>query len=218
VLYNYTISLCRSFVFYAFLSINKMSAYHIQEMEIGIKHILLFITIVVFIAVFYSIISKRLYNVGQEGFSLGGMGKGTPDLGGMGKGTPDLGGMGKGTPDLGGMGKGTPDLGGMGTDLGKTDAPKPVQVEKDAPKPVQVKMDAPKPVQVKTESAPDISCSNAYADSNTLPLREYVIKACYNSAYDPNNSPKLSALNLETRIAEGYRFIDLNVFSSEGKM
>jgi len=49
-------------------------------------------------------------------------------------------------------------------------------------------------------------------------LREYIIKACYNSAYDPNNSPKLSALNLETRIAEGYRFIDLNVFSSEGKM
>jgi hypothetical protein len=53
-------------------------------------------------------------------------------------------------------------------------------------------------------------------------LKEYIIKACYNSIYDPNikKDPKNPTLVLETRIAEGYRFLDLNVFPSlnDGKL
>jgi len=62
------------------------------------------------------------------------------------------------------------------------------------------------------------SCKNDYGNIDNLPLKEYIIKACYNSAYDPNQIDTISAINLETRIAEGYRFIDLNVFSSDGKL
>jgi hypothetical protein len=68
------------------------------------------------------------------------------------------------------------------------------------------------------EGMNDGICKNNYADSDTLPLREYIIKSCYNSAYDPNENPRISVANLEKRIAEGYRFIDVNVFSSEGKL
>lgn len=107
-------------------------------MEIGFKHLLLFITIILFIVVFYRIISSRL-SIFVEGFD-----------------------------------------------------PEPGATQ---------------------------SCKNEYADVDSLPLREYVIKACYNSAYDGNiKDPTNPTLALETRLAEGYRFLDLNVFSSEGKL
>ena len=187
-------------------------------MEIGIKHILLFITIVVFIGVFYRVISTRLYNIGKEGmFGTGGMGNG---MGGMGKG---MDGMDKG---MDGMDKGMDGtdkgMGGMDI-LGKTNTPKPNIPKPNIPKPDTPKPNTPTPttpmiVQAPREKPPNTSCDNPYSDSNTLPLREYIIKACYNSAYDPNATPKLSVNILETRMAEGYRFIDLNVFSSEGKL
>jgi len=52
-----------------------------------------------------------------------------------------------------------------------------------------------------------------YTDSANLPLREYCIKSSFNSAYNGTN---VSAEVLENRIKEGYRFIDLNVFSASG--
>jgi hypothetical protein len=106
-------------------------------MEIGIKHLLLFITIIIFVVVFYRIISSRL-SIFVEGFD-------------------------------------------------------------------------PEPASQ--------SCENEYANVDSLPLKEYIIKASYNSAYDGNiKDPKNPTLALETRLAEGYRFLDLNVFSSEGKL
>lgn len=107
-------------------------------MEIGIKHVLLFISIIVFIGVFYRVISSRLYHVTQV-------------------------------------------VEGM-------------------------------------DNASQQSCDNNYGDKEGLPLKEYIIKACSNSAYDPNYAEQINATILETRIAEGYRFLDLNVFSSEGKL
>lgn len=54
---------------------------------------------------------------------------------------------------------------------------------------------------------------NDYTDSLNLPLREYCIKSSFNSAYNGTN---VSADVLEARIKEGYRFIDLNVYSASG--
>lgn len=102
----------------------------------GIKHLLLFITIVIFIGVFYRVIRSRLYHLTVEGL----------------------------------------------------------------------------------EGKNNQECNNKYEQQDTLPLKEYIIKACYNSAYDPNETQTVSVKNLEMRIAEGYRFVDLNVFSSEGKL
>jgi len=190
-------------------------------MEIGIKHILLFITIVVFIGVFYSIISKRLYNVGKEGFDLSSMGKGSTDMGSIGKGSTDMGSMGKGSTDMGSMGKGSTDMGSIGkgsTDMGSmgkgsTDSRNPKPVEPNTAKP-----DAPKHFEPKNDSVPNTTCDNNFGDKENLPLKEYIIKACSNSAYDPNYAQPVNVTILETRIAEGYRFLDLNVFSSEGKL
>lgn len=56
------------------------------------------------------------------------------------------------------------------------------------------------------------SCNNSYKDPHDLPLREYYIKSCYNSAYDGND---VSCSNIINRLTEGYRFLDFNVFSSE---
>ncbi len=58
------------------------------------------------------------------------------------------------------------------------------------------------------------ACANAeYQDTLNLPLREYVVQASFNSAYDYGD---VSADTLGKRIAEGYRFLDLNVFSASG--
>lgn len=50
-------------------------------------------------------------------------------------------------------------------------------------------------------------------DSMNLPLREYCIKSSFNSAYDGND---VSVETIKTRIQEGYRVIDLNVYSASG--
>lgn len=59
----------------------------------------------------------------------------------------------------------------------------------------------------------DTPCQNSYTDSKDLPLKEYFVKSSFNSAYDGTN---ISEANLLSRIEEGYRFIDLNVFSASG--
>ena len=101
-------------------------------MEIGIKHLLLFIAILIFLGVFYRIISSRLYMQGVEGFD-------------------------------------------NSSDENK------------------------------------MSCENDYSQIENLPLKEYIIKACYNSIYDPNikKDPKNPTLVLETRIAEGLSLIHI---------
>ena len=65
---------------------------------------------------------------------------------------------------------------------------------------------------LKNGLCPDSSL-NDFKDSSKLPLREYCIKSSFNSAYDGTT---VSADTLKTRINEGYRFIDLNVFSASG--
>lgn len=64
-----------------------------------------------------------------------------------------------------------------------------------------------------SQSDKDIPCENSYTDSKDLPLKEYFVKSSFNSAYDGTN---ISEANLLLRIEEGYRFIDLNVFSASG--
>jgi hypothetical protein len=49
-----------------------------------------------------------------------------------------------------------------------------------------------------------------------LPLKEYCIKSSFNSSYDGNDGNVVSNETLLQRINEGYRFIDLNVFSASG--
>jgi hypothetical protein len=56
-------------------------------------------------------------------------------------------------------------------------------------------------------------CSNSYDTSTDLPLKEYCVKSSFNSAY---NGTDVSKETLLQRIKEGYRFIDLNVFSASG--
>ena len=62
-------------------------------------------------------------------------------------------------------------------------------------------------------SNPPPSCTNDYTNSAELPLREYCVKSCFNSAYDGQD---VSKDVLTQRIKDGYRFIDLNVFSASG--
>ena len=53
-------------------------------------------------------------------------------------------------------------------------------------------------------------CANEYKLANDLPLREYCVKSCFNSAY--NDTTKLVTVDeLTKRITEGYRFFDFNV-------
>lgn len=58
------------------------------------------------------------------------------------------------------------------------------------------------------------SCGNVndYRDSTNLPLKEYCVKSCFNSAYDGTD---VSINTLLERIQNGYRFIDLNVFCAD---
>lgn len=64
------------------------------------------------------------------------------------------------------------------------------------------------------DSAPLI-CSDAnYGDPKNLPLREYYIKSSFNTAYDGNT---VSTEAIVARLAEGYRFIDFNVFCASGQ-
>jgi len=56
-------------------------------------------------------------------------------------------------------------------------------------------------------------CNNDYTDSTNLPLKEYCVKSSFNSAYDGTDVSKDAIVQ---RIKEGYRFIDLNVFSASG--
>ena len=62
-------------------------------------------------------------------------------------------------------------------------------------------------------SSETTSCTNDYMNSAELPLREYCVKSCFNSAY---NGTDVSVNYIIERIQEGYRFIDLNVFSASG--
>lgn len=58
------------------------------------------------------------------------------------------------------------------------------------------------------------TCSGGnFGNAKTLPLKEYCVKSSFNSAYDGTD---VSAETLLKRIKEGYRFIDLNVFSASG--
>ena len=52
-------------------------------------------------------------------------------------------------------------------------------------------------------------CDNEYKLAGDLPLREYCVKSCFNSAY---SGTTVGGDILTTRITEGYRFLDLNVF------
>lgn len=63
-----------------------------------------------------------------------------------------------------------------------------------------------------TDACPDYST----ADFKNLPLKEYCIKSSFNSAYDGNSGNATYKDTLLQRIKEGYRFIDLNVFSASG--
>ena len=56
-------------------------------------------------------------------------------------------------------------------------------------------------------------CKNSYDNSADLPLKEYCVKSSFNSAYDGTS---VSEANILKRIEDGYRFIDLNVFSASG--
>lgn len=56
-------------------------------------------------------------------------------------------------------------------------------------------------------------CKNNYDNLNDLPLKEYCVKSSFNSAYDGTT---VSEENILKRIEDGYRFIDLNVFSASG--
>jgi hypothetical protein len=53
-------------------------------------------------------------------------------------------------------------------------------------------------------------CSGDYSKRDNLPLREYCVKSSFNSAYDGTDVSKETILQ---RIKDGYRFIDLNVYS-----
>jgi len=63
------------------------------------------------------------------------------------------------------------------------------------------------------EDNSNTKCDNEYSSTNNLPLREYFVKSCFNSAYDGTD---VSTNTIQKRIKEGYRFIDLNVFSASG--
>ncbi len=52
-----------------------------------------------------------------------------------------------------------------------------------------------------------------FTNTKNLPLKEYCVKSSFNSAYDGKD---VSVETLVKRIREGYRFIDLNVFSASG--
>lgn len=58
-----------------------------------------------------------------------------------------------------------------------------------------------------------ITCSADFSKSLDLPLKEYCVKSSFNSAYDGSDVSKETILK---RIKEGYRFLDLNVFSASG--
>lgn len=71
-----------------------------------------------------------------------------------------------------------------------------------------------KPQLTESDSTHGIDCSgNDYSSINALPLREYFVKACFNSGY---NGSDVSTNTIGRRLAEGYRFLDLNVFSASG--
>jgi hypothetical protein len=59
----------------------------------------------------------------------------------------------------------------------------------------------------------EIICSkNKYDDATKLPLREYLIKGCFNTAYYVD----VSSGNIEQRLAEGYRFLDFDLYCASG--
>jgi ERCC4-type nuclease len=63
------------------------------------------------------------------------------------------------------------------------------------------------------DNSNNLICPNDYKTADALPLREYMIKACFNSSYD---GTAISIDTLERRISEGYRFLDFNVVSASG--
>jgi hypothetical protein len=68
-----------------------------------------------------------------------------------------------------------------------------------------------------TPKAPSIfdttACQNEYSDVSTLPLKEYMIKSSFNSAYDGTN---VSLATLEQCMAEGYRYLDFDLYCASG--
>lgn len=60
---------------------------------------------------------------------------------------------------------------------------------------------------------PGVCVNSLYDDPKNLPLREYMIKSSYNSAYD---NGKVSVDNLVKRIEAGDRFIDLDLYTVSG--
>ena len=65
-----------------------------------------------------------------------------------------------------------------------------------------------------TNALPEL-CNSDYSEPKNLPLREYCIKSSFNTAYDGND---VSCSTIIARLAEGYRFIDFNVFSASGEV
>ena len=64
------------------------------------------------------------------------------------------------------------------------------------------------------EATVEPTCSsNTYDSAKDLPLREYFVKSSFNAAYDNN---VVSDQNILQRIKDGYRFLDLNVFTASG--
>ena len=61
----------------------------------------------------------------------------------------------------------------------------------------------------------DTICQNEYNDAKNLPLREYCVKSSFNSAY---NGSDVSEQTLKDRVLEGYRLIDLNVYSADNEI
>jgi len=53
-------------------------------------------------------------------------------------------------------------------------------------------------------------CNNKYKSASDLPLREYCVKSCFNSAYN-DTTKTVTSDELTKRITEGYRFFDFNV-------
>jgi hypothetical protein len=70
--------------------------------------------------------------------------------------------------------------------------------------------------EVETAVQRKIICSkNKYDSTTSLPLREYLIQGCFNTAYNGKN---VSTATIQQRLTEGYRFLDFNVFCASGEI
>jgi hypothetical protein len=69
------------------------------------------------------------------------------------------------------------------------------------------------PSEIEEQGDSETCSGGDFSGAKNLPLREYCVKSSFNSAYDGTD---VSIDTLLKRIKEGYRFIDLNVFSASG--